>query len=270
MENASRQKQMFIDDFFIESMIGARAACSIIRTRLPSMLRCTRSRPTNRGRAPLLAARSHYDEKIPHIFGCTTRGLIRTCALLSPPTVFHWERPNLGLVEYEGFKGQQHSQLARRLPCHRGPAVGPARDRRNLPLETDAPLPPTTEYGRRSTPKTGTTGTTVLPDPTTIKNSSLASARPRRLLGARWIPTLLTSPIASAAPAGGRARSGAVRAKILSTGRVCELSSIRIWTTRPERSFTRPAMTWQTAPTADCISSYWTAYFHRPDRAVCH
>ena len=95
-------KQMFIDDFFIESMTGARRVLNhpdkiTVDTPLSTI---TPDKPWESGTP---SGGVHYDEKN-RIFRMYYPGVNSLVCVIESEDGIHWERPNLGLVEYEGSK----------------------------------------------------------------------------------------------------------------------------------------------------------------------
>ena len=95
-------KQLFIDDFFIESMVGAHRVLNCPeKIAIDEPLHTVdpdRSWESAAVQGPII-----YGEKN-HTFRLYYTGVNSLMCVLESSDGVHWERPNLGLVEFEGSK----------------------------------------------------------------------------------------------------------------------------------------------------------------------
>lgn len=95
-------KQTFIDDFFIESMVGVHRVLNCPeKTTIDEPLHTVNpDRPWESGpvHGPII-----YDEKN-HIFRIYYPGVDSKVCVVESSDGIHWERPNLGIIEFEGSK----------------------------------------------------------------------------------------------------------------------------------------------------------------------
>ena len=95
-------KQLFIDDFFIESMVGAHRVLNcpekITIDEPLHTVNPDRSWESKAAQGPVI-----YDEKN-HTFRMYYPGVNSVMCVLESSDGIHWERPNLGVVEFETSK----------------------------------------------------------------------------------------------------------------------------------------------------------------------
>lgn len=98
-------KQLFIDDFFIESMVGARRVLhQPQKLTAQQPLEVVFDRPWERGEVrPGSIVYDESNHRFRMYYKVDVDGEARICALDSSDAQ-HWERPELGLVEFEGAK----------------------------------------------------------------------------------------------------------------------------------------------------------------------
>ena len=179
-------KQMFIDDFFIESMTGARRVLNHPeKITIDAPLHT--STPDRPWESATPSGAVHYDEEN-RIFRMYYPGVDSLVCVIESADGTHWERPNLGLVEFKGSRDNNIVNWPSDCPCYWKPPVGPARDRRHLPLETDAPLPPQGSVAGALLRRRIQLASSTSRDHTTIRNSSSALVHLRRVSGAPMDP----------------------------------------------------------------------------------
>ena len=117
-------KQMFIDDFFIESLTGARRVLNHPdKVTVDAPLHTIT--PDKPWESTTPSGAVHYDE-INRTFRMYYPGVNSHVCVIESTDGIHWERPNLGLVEFEGSRDNNIVNWPRRLPSHRDTALGPA------------------------------------------------------------------------------------------------------------------------------------------------